>query len=192
MTNPKKMAARIAGIASIGLAAALVLGAAPAQAIEVVALPSDSPLVSIRLQFAAGSVHDPAGKEGLAALTSFMIGQAGTQNRSYSDLLEALYPMAASVDTNTDREVTLVAGTVHRDKLAEYTALLEEALLRPGFAQSDFERNKEQLTAFLTNTLRSNDEQLGLEMIQQAIFEGHPYGHATAGTVAGLKSITLD
>jgi zinc protease len=189
MTDVKKMAARIAGV---GLAAALVLGAAPATALEVVALSSDSPLVSVRLQLAAGSINDPAGKEGLAALTALMIGQAGTQNRSYSDLLEALYPMAAAIGTRTDREVTLIAGTVHRDKLAEYTALLEEALLKPGFAQSDFERNKEQLTAFLTNTLRSNDEQLGLEMTQQAIFEGHPYGHAPAGTVAGLKSITLD
>jgi zinc protease len=189
MTKPKKLTA---GLSSLGLAAALALGAAPAPAVELVALPSDSPLVSIRLQLAAGSVHDPAGKEGLAALTALMIGQAGTQNRSYTDLLEALYPMAASINTSIDREVTLIAGTVHRDKLAEYTALLEEALLKPGFAQSDFERNKEQLTAYLTNTLSSNDEQLGLEMIQQAIFEGHPYGHATAGTVAGLKSITLD
>lgn len=188
MTNPK-MATRIAGL---GLAAALALGAAPAQALEVVALPSDSPLVSIRLQFAAGSINDPAGKEGLATLTALMIGEAGTQNRSYSDLLEALYPMAAAVGTRTDREITLIAGTVHRDKLAEYTGLLEEALLKPGFSQSDFERNKEQLTAYLTNTLRSNDEQLGLEMIQQAVFEGHPYGHAPAGTVAGLKNITLD
>jgi zinc protease len=33
---------------------------------------------------------------------------------------------------------------------------------------------------------------MGLEMLQQAIFKGHPYGHSPAGTVEGLKSITLD
>jgi zinc protease len=160
---------------------------------EVVALPSaSSPLVAVRLQFNAGSIYDPPGKEGLAALTALMIGQAGTQKRSYTDLIEALYPMAASIDTNTDREVSLVAGLVHRDKLADYTALLKEALLTPGFAQADFDRNKEQLVAALTNSLRSNDELLGLEMLQDRIFQGHPYGHAPAGTVAGLKSITLD
>lgn len=161
--------------------------------IEVVELPSaTSPLVSIRLLFGAGSIHDPAGKEGLAALTAAMIGEAATAKRSYADLLETLYPMAASVNTNVDREVTLVAGTVHRDKLAEYTVLLEEALLTPGFSQADLDRNREQLTAGLTNSLRSNDELLGLEMLQQEIFAGHPYGHSSSGTVEGLKKVTLD
>ena len=182
-----------------GLLLTLMAGAtAPALAqpnapFETVALPSaNSPLVAIRLQFNAGSIYDPPGKEGLAALTALMIGQAGTQKRSYTDVLEALYPMAASISTNTDREVSLVTGQVHRDKLAEYTALLKEALLQPGFSKEDLERNKEQLTAALTNSLRNNDEMLGLEMVQNAIFAGHPYGHSSAGTVAGLKSVTLD
>src|SRR5262249_36954740 len=33
---------------------------------------------------------------------------------------------------------------------------------------------------------------LGLEALQQRVFAGHPYGHAPAGTVAGLESITID
>ena len=188
---------RIAGLlvfALLGFAA--VAGAQPTganSAMEVVSLPTAaSPLVAVHLQFDVGSIDDPAGKEGLAALTAQMIGQAGTQKRSYTDLVEALYPMAAAIESNTDREVTVIGGTVHRDKLADYTALLEEALLTPGFSQEDFDRNKEQLIAFLTSTLRSNDEGMGLEMIQQAIFKGHPYGHSPAGTVDGLKSITLD
>jgi zinc protease len=162
-------------------------------AIEVVSLPNaNSPLVAVRLQFDVGSIHDPAGKEGLAALTAQMIGQAGTQKRSYTELVDALYPMAAAINAEVDREVTVIGGTVHRDKLADYTTLLEEALLTPGFAKEDFERNKEQLIAVLTNSLRSNDEVMGLEMLQQEIFEGHPYGHSPIGTVEGLKSITLD
>lgn len=161
--------------------------------LEVVELPNaNSPLVSIRLQFAVGSIHDPAGKEGLAELTGVMIADSGTAKRSYADLVEALYPMAAAINSNVDREVTLIAGTVHRDKLNDYTALLEEALLTPGFSQSDFDRNKEQLSAALTNNLRSNDEALGLELLQNKIYEGHPYGHSPVGTVEGLKNITLD
>ncbi|HEY9420152.1 MAG TPA: pitrilysin family protein [Thermoanaerobaculia bacterium] len=180
---------------ALGLAAvpAVAQNAASGAPIEVVALPNaSSPLVAVRLQFNVGSIHDPAGKEGLAALTSMMIGQAGTQKRSYTELVEALYPMAASINTGSDREVTLVAGTIHRDKLAEYTALLKEALLQPGFSKEDFDRNKEQLVAALTNNLRSSDEMLGLELIQQQIFKGHPYGHSPVGTVEGLQSITLD
>lgn len=161
-------------------------------AIELVTLPGSTPLVSIRLFFDVGSIHDPKGKEGLATLTALMVSQAGTQKRSYTELLDALYPMAASIGTNTDREATVFVGTVHRETLTDYVKLFQETLLQPAFAESDFTRNKEQLLAYLTNTLRSSDELLGLEMLQQEIFEGHPYGHDPAGTVEALQSITLD
>src|SRR3954447_15862336 len=199
--NPRMILA--GGLLSLALAAGTAWGqqiatmttsdAGASSGIEVVEQANaNSPLVSIRLQFAVGSIHDPAGKEGLAELTGVMIADSGTAKRSYADLVEALYPMAAAINSNVDREVTLIAGTVHRDKLADYTALLEEALLTPGFSQSDFDRNKEQLSAALTNNLRSNDEALGLELLQNKIYQSHPYGHSPVGTVDGLKSITLD
>lgn len=176
------------------VAALVSLLAAPVAAqIETVTLPSaNSPLVTVWLQFAVGSIDDPPGKEGLAALTANMVGQAGTAKRSYADLLDALYPMAANIQAGSDLEVTAIGVTVHREKLAEAGALLQEALLTPGFAESDFTRNKEQAKAFLTNTLPSNDELLGLAVLEKSIFKGHPYGHPSLGTVAGLAAITLD
>lgn len=161
---------------------------------KVVTLPSeDSPLVAIRLMFRAGSIYDPEGKEGLASLTGLMLAQSGTANRSYAEVVDKLYPMAASIDVTTDREVTVISGEVHRETLEEYLGLLLEGLLEPGFSEEDFKRHKAQLSAFLTNTLRaSNDELLGLEALQQVIFSGHPYGHAPQGTVEGLAAITLD
>jgi zinc protease len=200
--------AREIATAVLLLAGALAASAAPAAAApaagqapetpqespEIVALPSSaSPLVAIRLLFRVGSIDDPAGKEGLADLTSLMVAQASTARRSYSQLLEELYPVAAEIHGNTDREVTVFSGTVARAALDTYTELLEEALLTPAFSDSDFRRNKQELLSYLTNTLRSaNDELLGIEALQQRIFAGHPYGHAPAGTVAGLASITLD
>ncbi|HEX3555762.1 MAG TPA: pitrilysin family protein [Thermoanaerobaculia bacterium] len=198
MSNARVLAGGLllALVLSSATAFAQTAQTAPATAgsgIDVVELPSaSSPLVALRLQFNVGSIHDPAGKEGLAALTAAMISDSGTQKRSYTDLVEALYPLAADISGNTDREVTLISGIVHRDKLADFTTLLEEAVLQPGFSQADFDRNKEQLVAGLTNGLRSNDEALGLELLQDEIFQGHPYGHSPLGTVEGLKSITLD
>ena len=162
--------------------------------IETVTLPSpDSPLIPIRLMFNVGSIHDPAGKEGLAALTAMMVGDAGTQKHSYSELIDALYPMASSIEVNGDREITVISGVAHRETLDDYTALLTEAVLEPGFDESDFARNKDQLMSYLTTTMRAtNDELLGLETIQQVIFDGHPYQQSPAGTVEGLESITLD
>ena len=163
-------------------------------AIDTVALPeAASPLVAIRLVFRAGSIHDPKGKEGLAALTALMVGDAGTAKRSYSDLIDALYPLAAVIDVHYDREVVVISGLVHKDTLDTYTGLLTEAVLSPGFAAADLERNKEALRAYLTTTLRSaSDELLGLEELQDVVFAGHPYGHPPAGSVQGLAAITLD
>ncbi len=168
--------------------------AAPAPPIDTVVLPSpESPLVSLRLLFKAGSTHDPAGKEGLAALTGLMVAEAGTQRRDYSELVDLLYPLAATIDVATDREVTVITGEIHREKLDEYATLLREVVLEPAFDARDFTRNKEQLEAYLTTTLRaSSDELLGLEMLQQVLYDGHPYGHAPEGTLAGLAAITLD
>jgi len=186
-------------LAGVGALAALAAAPAPATAqeepaIETVTLPSEgSPLVAVQLMLDVGSIHDPKGKEGLAALTALMVGDAGTGERSYAELVDALYPMAASISASTDREVTLLAGTVHRDTLAEYTDLLVEAVTSPGFRAADFERTRGQLEAYLTSTLRSaNDELLGLEAIQDAVYRDHPYAHPPAGTVAGLAAITLD
>ncbi|HVG10447.1 MAG TPA: pitrilysin family protein [Thermoanaerobaculia bacterium] len=192
MIDLKKVTTTVALSLALSVPGAWAQTGNQASGIQVVAQPSESPLVAIRLMFDVGSIHDPKGKEGLAALTASMVGESGTQKRSYTELLEALYPMAAAIQTGSDREVTLFSGLVHRDKLAEYTALLEEVLLQPAFGEQDFQRNKDQLQSFLTNTLPSNDELLGLEALQTQLWKGHPYGHPSAGTVEGLKSVTID
>lgn len=164
-----------------------------ALSIQTVTLPTDSPVVTVRLLFRAGSIADPEGKEGLAALTGLTIGNAGTAERSYAELSRALYPLASSISVQTDREVTMITSQTHRDNLAAWTDLLLEAVLRPGFEAEDLERNRQQLKSYLTNTLRAgNDEFLGLEALQQVVFADHPYGHAPQGTVQGLASITLE
>lgn len=202
----KRIAAAVVAVVLLApLAVSPAAGAAAAEASadaekvpplgeRVITLPSaGSPLIAVRLLFRAGSIHDPQGKEGLAALTALMVGRAGTAERSYRKLVDALYPMAASIDVLYDREAVVISGEIHRDKLAEYTALLTEAVLSPGFAEADFRRNKEQLLTTITDTLRaSNDELLGLEALQSEIFAGHPYEHPPVGTVEGLEAITLD
>ena len=55
-----------------------------------------SPLVTVRIALRAGSVNDPAGKEGLNALTASLIGSGGTRELTYSQVMEKLYPWAAN------------------------------------------------------------------------------------------------
>jgi len=152
----------------------------------------DNPLVAIRLLFQVGAADDPAGKNGLAALTAAMLGSAATQRRSWSEVLDALYPMAADIQTYGDKDAFVFEGTVHRDNLAAFADLLAEQILTPRFANQDFTRHRQDALDFISKTLRGNDdEDLGKQALAALMYKGHPYGHPTAGTVAGLKAITL-
>ncbi len=71
----------------------------------------------------AGSQNDPAGKEGLAALTAAMLSDGSTTEDSYEAILAKLYPMAAGYGYNVDKEMTVFTGRVHRDNLEAYYTL---------------------------------------------------------------------
>src|SRR5262249_62035857 len=76
-----------------------------------------SPLVAFRIQFRCGAVDDPAGKEGLNALTAMTIAQGGTKELTYNQVIERLYPMAATIGVQPDMEVTTFTGEGHRGHL---------------------------------------------------------------------------
>src|SRR5262249_9640257 len=140
-----------------------------------------------------GSVDDPKGKEGLAALTSEMIGKGGSKARTYGELLDALYPLAAQIRVYGDKESVVFEGTVHRDNLARFADLLADQVLAPAFAEEDFARNKQDALDYVAKTLRGNaDEDLGKQALATVLYKGHPYGYPTQGTVAGLTAINLD
>ena len=77
----------------------------PDHRIALVTLPTESPLISIRVMFSAGSIHDPVGKEGLSALTALMLGASGTAKRSYRELTEAFDPTAAGIGVESGRRL---------------------------------------------------------------------------------------
>lgn len=173
----------------LGIAAATLVSCAHPPTLETVVRPSSSsPLVAVRLVVRAGSAHDPPGKEGLAALTGLMLARAATERRTYPEILDALYPTAARIEVRTDREVTLFETTAHIDTLSSVTDLLVESLTRPAFDREDFERNRDQLAAEL-DSLTAEDELLGLELLQEAVFAHHPYGHAPAGAKSSLAAL---
>ena len=77
---------------------AILLSAAAALGqIRVIEHPSKSPLVTFRIVFTTGAAADPAEKPGLAALTAMLLSEGGTKDMTYRQILDARFPMAASV-----------------------------------------------------------------------------------------------
>jgi zinc protease len=165
----------------------------PEAKVEVLMIPSKVDAVDFRILFLAGSVDDPEGKEGLTALTARLMAEGGTKTHSYPELLEVLYPMAAEIDVQVDREMTVFTARVHRDHLDDFVPLLAEVLVKPRLDEKAFERLRADGLNHIRKGLRmADDEQLSIQALDVWIHEGHPYGHLVAGTVKGLESITLD
>jgi zinc protease len=173
--------------------AAVRHGAQSASRIPTVLMPSNSPIVTFRILFSSGAAYDPPGKEGLAALTAAMLTQGGTMNLTSSEIQAALYPTAASVGAQVDKEMTVLTGTAHRETLDRYYPLFRDILVSAGFREEDFKRIRDNTLNFLKTTLRqSDDEELGKEHLFSTIYAGTPYGHHNRGKISSVEKLTLE
>jgi zinc protease len=190
--------AELAGANGFGsldaLSAAAEKRSAAPRDIPVLEQRSASPLVDVALIFHAGAAFDPPGKKGLAWLTASMIASGGTARRSYAELQQAFYPMASGLGAQVDKEMLKFAGTVHRDNLPAWHALVREMLLEPGFREDDFKRLKQlQLNAIRLDLRSNNDEELGKEALYEMVYgPQHPYGTLNQGHLSDIESITLE
>ncbi len=153
----------------------------------------EDPSIVVKLWFRAGSQDDPPGKEGLAALVGALISEGGTETKSYDRILEELFPLAAGYYASVDKEMTVVTGSVHRDKVDEFYGLFVDAVLNPGFRAEDFERLRDRAVNAIEKELRfSSDEELGKAALAWRVFGGTRYAHPDLGTVQSLKALTVE
>ena len=168
-------------------------GAAGDAKFDVLVQASTLPQIRFKLLFAAGSAHDPIGKEGLAALTAMMVGSAGSSERKIDEVTRAMFPIAGSFNEQVDKEMTTFTGSIHKDNWNQYLEIAIPMLLSPGFREEDFRRLKDSLRNSLQVDLKdNNEEELGKERLQTNVFAGTPYGHPVLGTAKGIDALTLD
>lgn len=151
-----------------------------------------SPFIAFDIWVRAGSQNDPEGKEGLAALTANLLADSGTEQDTYQQILEKLYPMATGYNASVDKEMTVFRGVVHEDNLDAYYELFGNAILSPGFREEDFNRVKSQTLNYLQRGRRfQRDEELSKELLYWMAYRGTPYAHPEEGYVRSVESITL-
>ncbi len=174
--------------------ALLLMGCGTPVSERVVLLPvKNDQTISFRLWFKVGSQCDPAGKEGLAMLTAALLTEGGTETRTYEEILDELYPMAASYQASVDKEMTVISGRVHADNLDAFYPLLIDAVLHPAFREDDFKRIRTDMLNAIEKSIRyANDEELGKAALYDVVFEDTPYGHPDYGYVKSLKKLTVD
>ncbi len=162
------------------------------QAGQMVALPGQSPLVNLRFVFLTGAASDPAAQPGLASLTASMLARGGSSKLAYREIVDAMFPMATSIHSQVDKEMTTFSAVTHVDNLDAFYALFRAMLLEPGWRTEDLKRLRDNTINGLRVNLRgNNDEELGKEVLYSKLFGGHLYGHHNLGTVSSLEKLTI-
>ena len=173
---------------------------ASAKAPQVVTLDAKSPLLEIRVMVKAGSAHDPAGFEGLASITADAVLEASFGDPAAPTTKEKLasitnpWGSGARPEVMLDKETTTFSMTVPREVLDQFVEqIFAPMFTRPLFAADEVKRLVSEASTQIASSLRyENIELLGLEAIDNAVFDGTSYAHAVGGSVRGLAAVSAD
>jgi zinc protease len=151
----------------------------------------DTPLVSLRAVLRGGSLGDPAGKEGSAALLAELL-QKGAGKRDAAAFAEAIEGAGGELETSAQTEnLALGASFLARD-VDLMIELVADALLRPRLDPQEFSRVRTLAIQSVTAAKDGDPRQL-IETYGDAwLFRGHPYGRPSEGSEKSLESISLD
>ena len=163
-----------------------------ANGLQVVLLEKHAvPLVQVNLIIRTGTAMDPAGKSGLASMTTAMMMEgAGTMDAL--QLADAIDFLGAQISVSAGMHSSSVDMSVPVSKLDAALALQADVALRPAFAQSELERKRRSR---LTSLVQWRDEPRTLAsiMFNRTLYgTGHPYGLSVMGDEASIRSMKVE
>jgi zinc protease len=149
------------------------------------------PLVHVALTFPAGSYGDPAGKEGLSALTAAVLEEGGAGSRTGAAVLEAFDALGTSLSVEPRGAGVGFNFTVTSDRLDAALALLFDIVSAPRFEAAAFESVKKRQLAELVS--RADEPQaVATTVLTSLLFPADARGHVSQGNTAAVRALTLD
>jgi predicted Zn-dependent peptidase len=148
------------------------------------------PLADFVLIVGSGSTTDPASKTGVANLTAAMLRE-GTTTRNSLEIADQIAYLGVNLSPSSSWESSTLSLHTPVAQLDSALALFADVALRPSFPANEFERIRK---IRLTDLIRQKDEGPAIANVGfPAIIygSGHPYGAATLGTEASVKSLSV-
>ena len=145
------------------------------------------PILDVQVDFAAGSMFDPPGKSGSAALTRSVLG-LGAGKLDETAIAEQMADIGATLGggADTDRASVAVRTLAAAEKRDAALDVLRTVLHAPRFEAAIFEREKARTVAGLKEAMTRPDSIAG-KAFWAAMYPDHPYGRtATPESVAAL------
>ncbi len=149
------------------------------------------PLMAITTLLRRGSDLDPAGKSGVADLTTEMLSQ-GAGGLSATDFSNALDQLGASFSASAGVENTGVSLSCTQANFSKALGLYTDALIRPNFDPKEWDRVKQLHIEGLQQAL-DDPATVGQRMAAIEYFgSANAYGRPADGTLASVPAVTLD
>jgi zinc protease len=145
------------------------------------------PMLDVQVDFAAGSIFDPAGKSGLAALTRATL-DLGAGDRDETAIAEQLADIGANLGggADTDRASVSIRTLSASDKLAPAIETLRAVMQQPRFDAAIFAREQGRTIAGIKEAMTQPASIAG-KAFWATLYPNHPYGQqASPESVAAV------
>ena len=156
--------------------------------VAYVAPDRELPLVNVVVYAHTGSYLEPAGKEGVADLTGYLLARGGTSSKTAEALEERLAFLAAQLNSGVGESQGSVSLNLLAKDLDEGLAILREVLTAPRFQDDKIALRKQQT---LQGMKERNDESAAIEEREHGFLAfGDDFWANRYSTAASVDSIT--
>ncbi len=149
------------------------------------------PLVSFSAWVRGGALGDPAGKEGLAALTGELL-QKGAGARDARQFAEAVDGVGGSIQVAANLEALVISGQFMSRDAGLMVELLTDMLTRPRFDAKELEKVRARKASEIAAAKDGDPRMLISTYFQAFHFAGHPYGTPVNGSEASLPGLSRE
>src|SRR5712691_13233086 len=146
----------------------------------------EQPTLSVTLSFRAGTVYDPAGKEGVAAIVAELLTK-GTPTRNAEQIAAAIEGVGGTIGASAGEDFLTVSADVLSDHADLAFTLLGDVTQRATFPDQELDLARTRFLSALEVELSQADN-VAARAFQKEIYGRNPYGRNTS--VASYRAIT--
>ncbi len=146
------------------------------------------PMVSFSFVVRAGSVADPAGKEGTASLTASLL-RKGTQKRTADQIAEEVDFLGGQLAAGASLDFTSGRAEFMKKDVSQGMDILADVLIHPVFPETEVTKLIRQEADGIKSAKDRAQQVVGLYFAHY-LYGAHPYGRPTDGDENSLKAIT--
>ena len=150
-----------------------------------------SPALTISLAFRAGSLYEPADREGLAWFLGRVIDR-GTATRSADAIADGLDDRGVALKVSTNRHLMTLSCTCLSEDFADVLDVLGDVVRAAAFPPSEIEKRRVELIS----VIRQDEDNPGIRAalaLQTLLYgDAHPYGRPAKGRVETVERFTRE